>query len=508
MPAHGPEVSGRRGPATHAAGHKGRVAVCVSAGSFYALLGLAAALFGSSCLSPGTTVGKAPPPPVRVAMVGDSITAGSGTKLAALDSFPSQLQRMLDPGHWLVGNFGVSGATLLNGGDKPYQKQALFQDALKFNPDIVVIMLGTNDTKPQNWRLKDQFTADYQDLLAKFKALPGKPRIFVCRPPVVPGAGNYGINEAGVLAEIPLIDALAQTEQAGEIDLHASLLGHEALLLDRVHPNTEGANFLARTVYRALVGKGFIGALDPALRADWHGYTRLNFDSGGRVGSLMLPKTPAPGRPWIWRAEFLDTESQGDLALLAQGWHVAYVDVKNMYGSPASLDAMDTFYAQIVKTYALNPKVVLEGFSRGGLFAFNWAARHPAEVASIYGDAPVLDFKSWPAGRGKGQGSQPDWQNLLKSYGLTEAQALEYKLNPVDNLQPLADAKIPILIICGDSDKTVPHDENALVAEARYRALGGEIQLIIKPGGDHHPHSLPDPKPIVDFVLKHAPAAL
>ena len=471
--------------------------------SFLRPCSLAVAFLCSASLLPAAAT--APSAPVRVACVGDSITAGSGTTLAALDSYPSQLQRMLDPDKWLVGNFGVSGATLLNGGDKPYQKQALFQDALTFHPDIVIIMLGTNDTKPQNWRLKDRFTADYHDLVAKFKALPGPPRIFLCCAPVVPGTGNYGLNEAGVLEEIPLIAAIAKEEQAGEIDMHGSLLGHEALLLDRVHPNTDGANILARTVYRALTGQEFTGTLDPALRAVWHDYTRLNFASGGRVGSLMLPKTPAPGQPWIWRTEFLDTESQGDLALLAQGWHVAYVNVQNMFGSPASLDAMDTFYAQVVKTYALNPKVVLEGFSRGGLFAFNWAARHPDRVASIYADAPVLDFKSWPAGRGKGQGSKADWQNLLKAYHLTEAEALAYPLNPVDNLKPLAGAKIPLLIICGDADKTVPHDENALIAQSRYQALGGEVQLIVKPGGDHHPHSLPDPQPIVEFVLRHAP---
>jgi len=142
--------------------------------------------------------------PVRVACVGDSITAGSGTRVRELESYPAQLQRMLDEHSWLVGNFGVSGATLMNSGDKPYQKLPAFLDALKFNPDVVIVMLGTNDSKPQNWRYQEQFVADYRDLLGKFKALPKSPRIFICRPVIVTGAGNFGISEAGVAAELLL----------------------------------------------------------------------------------------------------------------------------------------------------------------------------------------------------------------------------------------------------------------------------------------------------------------
>ncbi len=464
-------------------------------------------LFCSSLLSLANGKSAASPPQVRVACVGDSITLGSGTKVSRFDSYPAQLQRMLDPEKWLVQNFGVSGATLLNQGDRPYQKQRLFQDALNFRPDVVIIMLGTNDSKPQNWRLKDQFTADYKNLIAKFKALPGKPRIYVCRPPAVPGEGNFGINEPVIMEEIPLVDAIGKDEHAEVIDMHAPLLGKDALLPDRVHPNNDGANLLARTVYRTLTGKGFSGTLNPLLYSEWRGWRRIDFMANGRAASLVLPKKAAPGRPWIWRTEFFETEPQGDLALLEQGWHVAYVNIQNMYGSPAAIDAMDNFYAQVVKEYHLAPKVVLEGFSRGGLFAFNWAARNPSQVACIYVDAPVLDFKSWPAGKGKGQGSPQDWQRLLSIYGLTEEQALVYPLNPVDNLKPLAAAKIPILSVCGDSDKAVPYEENTQLAETRYKALGGVFQVIMKPGGDHHPHSLKDPKPIVDFILSHAQPA-
>ncbi len=201
--------------------------------------------------------------PVRVACVGDSITAGSGTKVRELESYPAQLQRMLDEHWWLVGNFGVSGATLMNNGDKPYQKLSAFQDALKFNPDVVIVMLGTNDSKPQNWRFQEQFVADYLDLLGKFKALPKVPRIFICRPVVVIGAGAYGINGAAVADELPLLDAIAKEAKVGVIDMRGAVGADAALLPDNVHPSTAGANRLARAAYRALTGGEFTGTLAP-----------------------------------------------------------------------------------------------------------------------------------------------------------------------------------------------------------------------------------------------------
>jgi pimeloyl-ACP methyl ester carboxylesterase/lysophospholipase L1-like esterase len=244
----------------------------------------------------------------------------------------------------------------------------------------------------------------------------------------------------------------------------------------------------------------------PAKLSEWSGYQRLDFTVDGRAALVVRPKAAAPGSPWIWRTEFFGHEPQADIALLGKGFHVAYVDVQNMYGAPVAMEHMDQFYAQVNRAFKLSPKPVLEGLSRGGLFAFNWAALHPDRVAGLYVDAPVCDFKSWPGGKGVGPGSPGDWQALLKVYGFTEAQALAYDKNPVDNLAPLAKAHIPILAVIGDADEVVPVSENIILVETRYQALGGKIQVIRKPGGKHHPHSLVDPAPIVDFAVLAAQA--
>lgn len=241
-------------------------------------------------------------------------------------------------------------------------------------------------------------------------------------------------------------------------------------------------------------------AATPAVSA-WKGYQRLDFAVAGRAGLLVRPKTPAPGNPWIWRTEFFGHQPQADLALLGLGFHVAYLDLQDLYGAPVATEAMNRFYDFLTKNDGLSEKVLVEGFSRGGLFAFNWATQRPNQVAGLYLDAPVCDFKSWPGGKGVGPGSPSDWQKLLKVYSLTEAQAMVYDKNPVDTLAPLAKARVPIFAVVGAADEAVPLSENIDIVEKRYQALGGKIQVIRKPGGKHHPHSLPDPKPIVDFAV-------
>jgi len=245
----------------------------------------------------------------------------------------------------------------------------------------------------------------------------------------------------------------------------------------------------------------------PAVKtSDWNGYEKLDFEVAGRAALLVKPKVAAPGNPWIWRTEFFGHEPQGDIALLGLGWHVAYFKVSDMYGAPLAIALMDQFHDFVAKTYGLNPRAVLEGFSRGGLYAVNFAATHPDKTAALYLDAPVLDIRSWPGGKGAGKGDAHCWQQALEVYGLTDdAEALKnFKGNPLDRLEPIAAAKIPILAICGDADKVVPYPENSAILEERYKKLGGTISVILKPGGDHHPHSLKDPQPIVDFLVKNA----
>lgn len=240
----------------------------------------------------------------------------------------------------------------------------------------------------------------------------------------------------------------------------------------------------------------------PGKQSEFHGFTQYDFQVDGYEFRVVEPEQAAPGRPWVWRAQFWGHEPQLDVALLKCGFHIAHAAVGNVMGAPEALLKGDRLYAYLTQSHGLSRKVVLEGMSRGGLLVYNWAAKNPEKVACIYADNPVCDFKSWPAGKGKGKGSPNDWAKCLKAYELTEAQALEYTGNPVDNLEPLARAEIPLIHVVGEADQVVPVAENTNLIEDRYRALGGYIEVIRKEGSGHHPHSLKDPVPLVNFILK------
>jgi lysophospholipase L1-like esterase len=216
---------------------------------------LLAGLFAVSSLSaaPSSPVNPAKyKAPVKVACIGDSITQGAGA--AAGKSYPAQLQELLGD-KWKVGNFGVSGRTLLKKGDFPYWNENAYQEALKFEPDVVIIMLGTNDTKPQNWKHEAEFVDDYTALVNSFQGLASEPRVYVCRPCPVPEPGNFGITEKNLKVWIKRIDKLAKELDLEVIDMHKALADTPALLPDKVHPNTEGAGEMAKTAFKALTGK-------------------------------------------------------------------------------------------------------------------------------------------------------------------------------------------------------------------------------------------------------------
>ncbi len=243
----------------------------------------------------------------------------------------------------------------------------------------------------------------------------------------------------------------------------------------------------------------------PGRKSDWNGFARYDFKVERFPVLVVVPHKAAAGKPWVWHGEFFGHKPAPDIALLKKGFHIVYMSIPNMLGSPEAVEHWNLFYRELTEKYGFAKKVALVGLSRGGLYCYNWAAANPEKVACIYGDAPVCDFKSWPGGFGKGKGSKVEWQRVLDRYGFkSEEEALAYKKNPVDNLAPLAKYHVPLLHVYGEADEVVPWDENTGVVASRYRQMGGRIDLIAKPGVKHHPHSLHDPKPIVEFIARNA----
>ena len=191
---------------------------------------------------------------LRVACVGDSITAGVGARDGRLGPYPAQLQVLLGK-NYLVRYFGASGSTLGRQGDKPYDKESQFQNAVAFKPDIVILKLGTNDSKPQNWAHKEDFIPSAKALLAAFYAASPKVQIWLCLPiPAFPE--NFTITDKIIHEEvIPQLRKLAEEEKLKVIDLYAAMKDQGGNVPDKVHPNDAGYRRMAAVICKTMTGK-------------------------------------------------------------------------------------------------------------------------------------------------------------------------------------------------------------------------------------------------------------
>lgn len=185
---------------------------------------------------------------VKVACIGNSITFGY--KLNEKEDYPYKLQHLLGSTHE-VRNFGVTGRTLLKDGEAPYWKEKKYREALAWNPDVVIIKLGTNDAKPVNWDAnKGEFYGDYMDFIQSFRNLSSKPKIFICYP--IPIFNTSSSAKVVIQEIIPTIKKVGRVADVTIIDLHSPFVNKKHLTYDEVHPTNEGTTVIANEVYKVI----------------------------------------------------------------------------------------------------------------------------------------------------------------------------------------------------------------------------------------------------------------
>lgn len=445
---------------------------------------------------------------IKVACVGNSITYGAYVINREKNNYPAQLQAYLGD-KYEVKNFGVSATTALYKGLYPYVDTEKYRESLEYNPDIVIIKLGTNDANERNDAYRSTFPKDYRRLVDEYLNLPSHPQVILLTPVHCFLPSNQ---DEVIKAEIiPVIEQTAYERNLDIVNLH-NLFGDEwieFLMPDKLHPSNIGAGMLAQKIYQYIavekhdvdIIKNF--PLKPVKEFNFHGYKGYEYDNNGVKYYIVKPHHTAKGNPWIWRARFWGHEPQVDIDLLEQGFHLTYCDVAELFGSPKAVERWDEFYALAVKA-GLNQKAVLEGMSRGGLIIYNWAAKNPKKVACIYGDAPVMDIKSWPLNWGDClDENKRSMSLLLEAYDFANAEeAMAWNKNPLNHARKLAKAKIPMIHVVGDIDEGVPVAENTAIFEREVAKYGHSVHVIHKPNVGHHPHSLNNPEKIVSFILK------
>lgn len=182
---------------------------------------------------------------IRVACIGDSITE--------LSTYPTDLEDLLGCSYY-VREFGVTGATVLNNSYTPYIHQLKFQVAKEFQPDIVVIMLGTNDARDDIYQSIDNFVADYEQVVRQVQELESNPKIFIVKPPPIFENEVFLSNQNLLEGVIPRIEQVANELGLPLIDVYTPLAGHPEYFVDGVHPNYQGASIIANEIYKALTG--------------------------------------------------------------------------------------------------------------------------------------------------------------------------------------------------------------------------------------------------------------
>lgn len=231
----------------------------------------------------------------------------------------------------------------------------------------------------------------------------------------------------------------------------------------------------------------------------WNKFKSKEFTFNERQAVIVYPKGKPNGR-MLLKTEYLDAFPEFDIAMLEKGYHLIHIYQRNRWAPAVEIDNMAEFVRFCAAELGTSERCVLEGMSCGGLQAAIFAERHPELAAVLYLDAPVLNLLSMAGYGGKNKVLDSFWNEIEDAYGENPSTMVNFRQSPIDNMKPLIENNIPIIMVYGNADPVVIYSENGRVLEKYYRENGGTICTIGKSMCEHHPHGLPDPQVIIDFV--------
>ena len=233
--------------------------------------------------------------------------------------------------------------------------------------------------------------------------------------------------------------------------------------------------------------------------SEWNGYECLDFKFEGYDAFLVKPKC-APNGKWALKTEYRGAFPATECELLSRGWHVAFRQNKNRWATRDQIECTARFVKFISEEFSLVPRCSTVGMSCGGLIATTLAEAHPELIDVLYIDAPVLNLLSCPCGMGVAE--DKIFEEFYRVTGYTKSAMLAYRDHPIDKMHILLAHDIPVLLVAGDSDGTVPYVENGKVLADYYQKNGGRIHVWVKEGCDHHPHGLTGQESIIVDLME------
>lgn len=229
----------------------------------------------------------------------------------------------------------------------------------------------------------------------------------------------------------------------------------------------------------------------------WRGCDLYKFSLEGREACVAVPEKPLEGNPWVWRPAFFDAFPAIDEALIKEGFHIAYFNTTDEWARPEAIEAGQKFYDLMVNRYGLMPQVIMEGLSRGGYYSLRRAQLYPETVACLLLDNPLCDIFEL---------AQNDdwWSDVARKWHRTDnpPHRGEFPENAIYNIDVIARAGVPVLLLSGGADPVVPYERNGRIIKEVYDRYGAPVRSIVRPGGAHHPHGLDRPEAVVDYLKK------
>ena len=232
----------------------------------------------------------------------------------------------------------------------------------------------------------------------------------------------------------------------------------------------------------------------------WNEFEIKNFTFAERKAVIIYPDCEPNGK-MILKTEYLDAFPNFDIAMLKRGYYLIHVSHRSRWAPDEEIDIMADFIRYCARELHASERCILEGMSCGGLQAARLAEYYPELTAVMYLDAPVLNILSM-AGLGECKEDLLDgfWREIVATYGVSRSTIINFRKSPIDNMTPLIEHNIPVIMLYGNADNIVIYEENGKVLEQYYKEKDGNIKVIAKSMCGHHPHGLDDPTPIIEFI--------